>query len=53
MSTEISKQNQLPTIAELTSDLELAYKNDQLNLLLNQEPPKKWVKKHYLNIKIR
>ena len=46
MSTEISKQNQLPTIAELTSDLELAYKNDQLNLLLNQEPPKKWVKSH-------
>ena len=46
MSTELTKQNQLPTIAELTSDLELAYKNDQLNLLLNQEPPKKWVKKH-------
>ena len=51
MSTEITKQNQLPTIAELTSDLELAYKNDQLNLLLNQEPPKKWVKKHYLKFK--
>ena len=46
MSTELTKQNQLPTIAELTSDLELAYKNDQLNLLLNQEPPKKWVKSH-------
>lgn len=46
MSTEIAKQIQLPTIAELTSDLELAYKNDQLNLLLNQEPPKKWVKSH-------
>lgn len=26
MSTEITKQNKLPTIAELTSDLELAYK---------------------------
>lgn len=36
----------LPTIAELTSDLELAYKNDQLNLLLNQQPPEKWVKSH-------
>lgn len=46
MSTELAKQYQLPTIAELTSDLELAYKNDQLNLLLNQEPPKKWVKSH-------
>ena len=42
MSTELTKQNQLPTIAELTSDLALAYKNDQLNLLLNQQPPKKW-----------
>lgn len=46
MSTELTKQNQLPTIAELTSDLELAYKNDQLNLLLNQQPPKKWVAQH-------
>jgi hypothetical protein len=36
----------LPTIAELTGDIELAYKNDQLNLLLNQPPPVKWVKEH-------
>ena len=39
------KQN-LPTIAELTGDVELAFKNDQFNLLLNQNPPEKWVKKH-------
>ena len=39
------KQN-LPTIAELTGDVELAFKNDQFNLLLNQEPPAKWVKVH-------
>jgi len=39
------KQN-LPTIAELTGDVELAFKNDQFNLLLNQNPPDKWVKKH-------
>ena len=43
MSTE--NQN-LPTIAELTGDVELAFKNDQFNLLLNQNPPDKWVKKH-------
>ena len=43
MSTE--NQN-LPTIAELTGDVELAFKNDQFNLLLNQEPPAKWIKKH-------
>lgn len=42
---ENEKQN-LPTIAELTGDIELALKNDQLNLLLNQEPPQKWVKTH-------
>ena len=36
----------LPTIAELTQDIEVAYKNDLLNLLLNQQPPAKWVKEH-------
>jgi hypothetical protein len=36
----------LPTIAELTGDIELAYKNDAFNLLLNQPPPEKWVKEH-------
>lgn len=36
----------LPTIAELTNDTELAQKSDQLTVLLNQNPPEKWVKKH-------
>jgi hypothetical protein len=36
----------LPTLADLTGDVELAFKNDQLNLLLNQQPPAKWVKTH-------
>ncbi|KAA0126407.1 hypothetical protein FY557_17300 [Chryseobacterium sp. SN22] len=39
-------ENTLPTLADLTTDLSLAWKNDQLNLLLNQEPPAKWVKEH-------
>jgi hypothetical protein len=39
-------KNNLPTIAELTGDIETAFKNDQFNLLMNQEPPLKWVKKH-------
>lgn len=39
-------ENKLPTLAELTQDVEVAYKNDQFNLLLNQEPPAKWVKTH-------
>jgi hypothetical protein len=36
----------LPTLAELTGDVELAFKNDTLNLLLNQPPPSKWIKSH-------
>jgi len=37
----------LPTVGELFSDnLEVAFKNEQLNLLLNQEPKKEWIKKH-------
>lgn len=39
-------ENKLPTLAELTQDVEIAFKNDQFNLLLNQEPPAKWVKTH-------
>ena len=43
MSTEIAK---VPTLADLTSNIELAYKNDALNSLLNQQPPEVWVKEH-------
>ena len=39
-------ENKLPTLAEITQDIELAFKNDQLNLLLNQQPPSTWVKSH-------
>jgi hypothetical protein len=35
---------QLPSLAELHHDVQLAFKNDQLNLLLNQPPHKTWVK---------
>lgn len=38
--------NKLPTLEELTSDMEVAFKNDQFNYYLNQEPPKVWIKKH-------
>ncbi len=43
MSTELSK---VPTLADLIQDIELAYKNDALNSLLNQPPPAVWVKEH-------
>jgi hypothetical protein len=39
-------ENNLPTLAELHHDVSLAFKNDQLNLLLNQPTPDKWVKDH-------
>lgn len=42
----MAENKNLPTLADLTLDVEVAYKNDQLNLLLNQEPPAKWVKEH-------
>lgn len=45
MSTDLTKK-ELPTLAELTADVETAWKNDQLNLLLNQSPPKKWIATH-------
>jgi hypothetical protein len=41
----MTKHN-LPTIAELTQDIDTAFKNDKLNLLLNQNPPHKWVIEH-------
>jgi len=43
MSTELQK---LPTLAELTSDLDSAWKNDNLNLLLSNNPNPKWIAKH-------
>lgn len=42
----MEQNNNLPTLAELTSDIELAYKNDAFNYLLNQNPPAKWVAEH-------
>ena len=42
----MNEKNQLLTLAELTHDVELSYKNDAFNLLLSQQPPATWVKKH-------
>lgn len=36
----------LPTLAELHHDVKEAFKNDKLNLLLNQPPHEKWIKEH-------
>ena len=40
----------VPSIEELHADYESAFKNDQLNHLLNQNPPKNWIKTHPLLI---
>lgn len=39
-------KKQLPSLVELHHDHEVAFKNDQLNLLLNQPVPHQWVKDH-------
>jgi hypothetical protein len=38
------EQTNLPTLAELHYDIDKAFKNDQLNLLLHQPPHKSWLK---------
>lgn len=40
-----AKKN-LPTLAELHHDVQAAFKQDQLNLLLNQPVPQAWIKDH-------
>jgi len=44
MSEEI--KTGLPTLASLNHSIQKAFKNDQFKLLLNQNPPSKWTKKH-------
>ena len=41
-----NSEKQLPTLKDLHHDESVAFKNDQLNLLLNQPTPKKWIKDH-------
>lgn len=39
-------ENKAPTIQELYENTEIAVKEDQVNVILNQQPPQKWVKEH-------
>ena len=39
-------KHELPKLADLHHDLQAAFKNDSLNLLLNQPPHASWIKKH-------
>jgi hypothetical protein len=42
----MNTETNLPTLADLHHAPAIAFKNDQLNLLLNQDVPKKWIKFH-------
>ena len=44
----MSEKTKLPALKDLVSDITLYEKTDELNFLLNQEPPKTWVKEHPL-----
>lgn len=48
MEDSISKPviRTLPKIEDLVGEEVEVFKNDQLNVLLNQEPPSAWIKKH-------
>lgn len=48
MSNEIAEipKHKLPVLADLISDKELAFQQDDLNLILNSPVPKAWVKTH-------
>jgi len=39
-------ENKLPTLSDLIDDVEMAYKNDAFNALMNNQPPAKWVLEH-------
>ncbi len=43
---EITTIKKLPTLAELYSDTALIDKQNQLNIILNAEPKKEWVREH-------
>jgi hypothetical protein len=42
----ITTINKLPTLSDLYSDKAIINKQNQLNIILNAEPKKEWVKKH-------
>lgn len=42
----MTEKRNLPTLAELIGDTDLAMKHNDLNVLLNQSPPEGWVKEH-------
>lgn len=46
MTTAIAKVNKFPTLEDLYSDKAIINKQNQLNIILNAEPKKEWIKTH-------
>lgn len=46
MSEELTVKSDLPTLQDLVTDVDTYKKEDELNFLLNQPVPKKWISKH-------
>lgn len=46
MTTAIKKVNKFPTLEDLYSDKAIINKQNQLNIILNAEPKKEWIKTH-------
>jgi len=46
MDNKLTKVNKFPTLEDLYSDKAIINKQNQLNIILNAEPKKEWVKQH-------
>jgi len=46
MDKQITKTNKFPTLEDLYSDKAIINKQNQLNIILNAEPKKEWVREH-------
>jgi len=46
MAKELVKVNKIPTLKDLYSDTALVDKQNQLNIILNAEPKKEWIRQH-------
>lgn len=46
ITVKIMEKSNLPTLQDLNQDLQVAFKNDAFNALVNSEVPAKWTKPH-------
>ena len=46
MTQALTKPNKIPTLQEIYNDTALVEKQNKLNIILNAEPRKEWIKDH-------